>query len=176
MFRRLERILSKILMTISMVFICASTVLVFTAAILRYCFGLSYEWIEEVCRYMCVFVGFSMCGYVAFWGKDITLEFLVGMIKNKKVKWALELFNNISAIAIGFLMARWGWTTWARAANVKTFSQIFPMRLPYSLLPIGFCILIVYCVLKLGILLLDKNTDYFTAANNAEEAPEEDAK
>lgn len=54
----------------------------------------------------------------------------------------------------------WGYATWLGAANQLTLSMLFPMRLPYALIPIGMVCLLIECVLKL-IILIGEGTAYF---------------
>lgn len=152
-------------MSIGIISISLATLLVFIGVIQRYFFGASYTWMEEVSRYLCISIGFALIGHVIFWNRDVTLDVVISLIKSKKVKWFFQVASTTVIGVAAALLTKWGIDAWLNAADQFTMTLIFPLQLPYSFVPIGMAILVIYCVLKLGILLKDRNIDYFESAD-----------
>ena len=165
MAKKIEKILSRILLVVGTICLSAATVLVFASVIARYFFGVSFDWLEETCRYLCVFSAFTLCGNVFFWNSDVTMEFVVNKIKAPKKKLLLQIVVAIIMIVTAGMLAVFGWQTWAGAAGMKTYSTIFPMQLPYSFLPLGMTLVVIFAILKLIVMIRDRNVEYFKTLN-----------
>lgn len=162
---RIQKAISKALMGIGIIFLSIATVVLFIGVVQRYFFSVSYTWMEEVSRYLSVSTGFALIGHVIFWNKDVTLDIVISLIKSKKLKWFMQVVSTAIVGVTAVLLVKWGIDAWSNAGDNLTYTLLFPLKLPYSFVPIGMAILAIYCILKLVILLKDRNTDYFESAN-----------
>lgn len=136
----LGRILGKVEYIILATLMLVTTALLFTNVALRYFFGSSLFWVEEVLRYCIVwitFIGISTC---AKENSHISLDILM-MVLPKKPKAYLKLVVHVvtffASIAICYLSARFVISTY-QAGQVSATIGGFPMYIVYSCLPLGF--------------------------------------
>ena len=116
--------------------------------ILRYVFGLSYEWVEESCRYLILSAVFLVSAPMVYQEKHITLDLI-----SKNIKGRLRIIYNyfstiyVSIIAICFTV--WGIELMLKFRFMQSFSLAFPMWIPYLTLPLGMIFMIFYSFIKI---------------------------
>lgn len=174
---KLEKIIAKIMIAIAVICLSAATIIIFSSAILRYCFGIGWNWMEEVSRYCCIAAAFFLAGHVFFWNDDITLSLVVTILQNKSEKAVriIHIFNAVVVALACVYISYYAWILWYNAAGAVTYSQNFPMRVPYAIMPIGMSLMAVGAVLKLIVLFKDKEMRYMDRKGTEFKKSKEDA-
>ena len=120
-----------------------SVALNFVNVVGRYCFGVSIHWAEEMMLYLmvgCVFLG---NGVVAWSGRQIRMDVIVGMMP-PKARAALDLFSELLFIVTALLIVvfaspvirdLWAFDQRSQSADV-------PLVIPQALIPIGFVLMV----------------------------------
>lgn len=122
------------------------TVLVFVNVVLRYLAGFSLPWVEELSRYMMIWVAYLGAGLALRAGTHVAVELLQDMIPTT---WARVLRTAIAALILVFLAAiAWYGFSYAQFAMRQT-SPVLNVSLGviYLGVPVG-------CVLAAAHLLL----------------------
>ncbi|MBX9840451.1 MAG: TRAP transporter small permease [Xanthobacteraceae bacterium] len=127
-----------------------SVALNFANVVGRYCFGFSIHWAEEVMLFLmvgCVFLG---NGVVAWSGRQIRMDVVVGMMP-AKLRDALYLFSellfiavaaSIVAFALPVLRDLWAFDQRSQSAEV-------PVVYPQAMVPIGLSLMILLVLTRL---------------------------
>jgi TRAP-type C4-dicarboxylate transport system permease small subunit len=135
---------------VSGVLLLASVSLNFANVVLRYFFNASIYWAEEVMLFFmvgCVFLG---SGLVAWSGRQIRMDVIVGMMP-PKVRAALDLFAELVFIATAIAIIVFAWPV---IRDLWTFDQRsqsaeVPLVIPQALVPIGFAIMVLLVAVRL---------------------------
>lgn len=145
MLQRIMDVLEKMLFFVSGLAMLASVGLAFAAVIMRYVFSFSLEWIEEAARYLALFAAFIVAGPVLRNKGHVALDLLVTGLTGARQQ--LHLFAvNLTAFIVGGAILVWG-TELAMQTyeyGVLTASLQFPQWLPYSIVPLGMGILVLF--------------------------------
>ena len=127
-----------------------ATILCFGGVILRYVFGISFEWNEELCRY-------SMIIMVYFWGEamirnkqHIYLSLWADRLKGRAQDWH-RFTTSLLTAALTFPLAIWGFqlVADAYAAELRTMSLIFPLWPAYAIIPTGLSLIFLQAFLDI---------------------------
>jgi C4-dicarboxylate transporter DctQ subunit len=142
--------LVSILRVIAGVLLILSVALNFTNVVGRYVFSSSIYWAEEVMVFLmvgCVFLG---NGVVAWSGRQIRMDVIIGMMP-AKVRDALLLFSELLFIAVAGAIVVFAWPVmrdlWA--FDQRSQSAEVPLVYPQSLVPIGLSLMILLVVTRL---------------------------
>ncbi|PKL02858.1 MAG: hypothetical protein CVV52_09195 [Spirochaetae bacterium HGW-Spirochaetae-8] len=136
----LGKILGKVEYIILATLMLVTTALLFTNVALRYFFGSSLFWVEEVLRYCIVwitFIGISTC---AKENSHISLDILMLVLPQKPkayLKLVVHVVTFFASAAICYLSAQFVVSTY-QAGQVSATIGGFPMYIVYSCLPLGF--------------------------------------
>lgn len=139
--------LSDAIQAVLVVVLLACCSFVFLSVILRYCFNLSFQWTEEIARYLHIWVVLLMLGPLIWTGGHITMDLVLQKMKGPGRKLvrifgelcttALALYTFFySTIYVGKLMK----------TGVRTFSSKFEMWMPTMGVPIGFFFGALFCI------------------------------
>jgi TRAP-type C4-dicarboxylate transport system permease small subunit len=127
-----------------------SVALNFANVVGRYCFNSSIYWAEEVMLFLmvsCVFLG---NGVVAWSGRQIRMDVIVGMMP-KKAREALDLFSELLLIATALLIVVFAWPVihdlWA--FDQRSQSAEVPLVIPQFMVPLGLSIMAVLVIVRL---------------------------
>ncbi|NWF57484.1 MAG: TRAP transporter small permease [Syntrophaceae bacterium] len=157
---RLNNALDKGLMIITGAALLVSTLLTFFGVILRYIFGISYEWNEELCRYCMITIVYLWAGAMIRKKQHISFTLFSDRLspRNQDVH---RFITDLLTLALGLPLVFWGFelVAGARAAELRTLSLLFPLWPAYSIVPIGTILLVVQAILdlfRLGIILFCK--------------------
>jgi C4-dicarboxylate transporter DctQ subunit len=127
-----------------------SVALNFANVVGRYCFNASIYWAEEVMLFLmvsCVFLG---NGVVAWSGRQIRMDVIVGMMP-KKAREALDLFSELLLIATALLIVVFAWPVirdlWA--FDQRSQSAEVPLVIPQFMVPLGLSIMAVLVIVRL---------------------------
>jgi TRAP-type C4-dicarboxylate transport system permease small subunit len=139
-----------ILRVLSGVLLIASVGVNFANVIGRYFFSASIYWAEEVMLFFmvgCVFLG---SGVVAWSGRQIRMDVVVGMMP-EKVRRALDLFAELVFIVTAVTIIVFAWPVirdlWA--FDQRSQSAEVPLVIPQALIPIGLAIMVVLVLVRL---------------------------
>jgi C4-dicarboxylate transporter DctQ subunit len=144
------RALLAILRMLSGVLLVASIGLNFANVIGRYFFSHSIYWAEEAMLFFmvgCVFLG---NGVVAWSGRQIRMDVIVGMMP-EKVRHALELFSELVFIATALTIAVFAWPVIRDLYlfDQRSQSADIPLYIPQALIPIGLSIMAFLVMVRL---------------------------
>jgi C4-dicarboxylate transporter DctQ subunit len=128
----------------------ASVSLNFANVIGRYFFSASIYWAEEVMLFLmvgCVFLG---NGVVAWSGRQIRMDVIVGMLP-ARLRILLDLLAELLFIAAAGLIVFFSWPVirdlWA--FDQRSQSAEVPLVIPQAMIPVGLSIMILLVVVRL---------------------------
>ncbi len=135
---------------ISAVLLCCSVVLNFANIIGRYFFSVSISWAEEIMLFLmvaCVFIG---NGAVAWSGRQIRMDVIVGLMP-PQVRKGFELLADIAFIVTAVALTVFAWPVIVDLANFDERSQAanFPLVIPQALVPIGLSVMALFVAIRL---------------------------
>ena len=144
------RALLAILRMLSGALLVTSIGLNFANVIGRYFFSTSIYWAEEAMLFLmvgCVFLG---GGVVAWSGRQIRMDVIVGMMP-KKVRHALELLSELVFIVTALTITVFAWPVICDLYSFDQRSQSaeIPLYIPQALIPIGLSIMAFLVVVRL---------------------------
>ncbi len=119
------------------------TGIVFVQVILRYVFLSPLSWIEELARYLLVWISCFGAAYGVRKGEHIAVMFLNNMFKGY-MKSALTIFIHILVIILFTVCFMKGIGLSIRQWNVVTPALQIPRTLPYLGIPISFAIMLLF--------------------------------
>jgi C4-dicarboxylate transporter DctQ subunit len=139
-----------VLRVLAGVLLMLSVALNFANVIGRYFFSASFYWAEETMLFLmvgCVFLG---NGVVAWSGRQIRMDVVVGMMP-AKVRAALQLFSELVLIATAMMIVVFSWPVIRDLYNFDQRSQSaeVPLYIPQSLIPIGLSIMAFLVAVRL---------------------------
>ena len=117
---------------------------------LRYVLDLSYQVIEEICRYAIIYGAFLYVGPLIIKGEHLKMDFLQSILKGK-TKAAIHLFNSFLVFA-SFVFLAWAsivWTMSLLSIKVTTVSGVMLMFYPALAIPIGMILGALYSLLQI---------------------------
>jgi TRAP-type C4-dicarboxylate transport system permease small subunit len=147
---KINEVLDKILIVVTSVALVFSTLLTFLGVILRYIFGISYEWNEELCRYSMIIIVYLWAGSMIRKNQHIAFTLFSDHFKGKSQS-VHRLVINLLAVVFGIPIAIWGFQLMSNAmeAELRTLSLLFPLWPAYSIVPIGVLLIVVQAILDI---------------------------
>jgi len=135
---------------LSGVLLVLSVALNFANVIGRYFFSASIPWAEETMLFLmvgCVFLG---NGVVAWSGRQIRMDVVVGMMP-PKARAALDLFSELLFIATAIAIVIFAWPVIRDLAAFDQRSQAadIPLVIPQAMIPIGLSIMAFLVAVRL---------------------------
>jgi len=121
----------------------AMTGIVFVQVILRYVFLSPFSWIEELARYLLVWISCFGAAYAVRKNEHIAVMFLNKMFKGC-MKSALTITIHILVIIFFMVCFIKGIGLSIRQWNVVTPALQIPRTLPYLGIPIGFAVMLLF--------------------------------
>jgi TRAP-type C4-dicarboxylate transport system permease small subunit len=136
------RALLAVLRVLAGVLLAASVLLNFANVVARYFFSASIYWAEEVMLFFmvgCVFLG---NGAVAWSGRHIKMDVIVGMMPPKAREW-LDVFAELVFIAVAITIVVFAWPVIHDLYSFDQRSQSaeIPLYIPQALIPVGLGIM-----------------------------------
>lgn len=119
------------------------TGIVFVQVILRYVFLSPLSWIEELARYLLVWISCFGAAYAVRKGEHIAVMFFNKMFKGY-MKSALTILIHILVIILFMVCFMKGIGLSIRQWNVVTPALQIPRTLPYLGIPISFAIMLLF--------------------------------
>jgi C4-dicarboxylate transporter, DctQ subunit len=110
--------------------------------ILRYLFGVAYDWIDEGARYMTIMITFVGAGVCVRYGAHFSMDALI-QYSPDRIKHLLKLAANLIS---AFIMAVLFYYSWVQILKLQQFGATtpsfrIPMFIPY--LPIGIFTIVI---------------------------------
>ena len=141
--KKLNAHLLRLCRILLIIMVPAMTGIVFFQVILRYVFLSPLSWIEELARYLLVWISCFGAAYGVRKGEHIAVMFLNKTFKGY-VKSALTIFIHILVIMFFMVCFIKGIGLSIRQWNVVTPALQIPRTLPYSGIPISFAIMLLF--------------------------------
>jgi len=141
--KRFNDLLLRLCRIMLIIMVPAMTVIVFVQVVLRYVFLSPLSWIEELARYLLVWISCFGAAYGVRKGEHIAVMFLNKMFKGY-VKSALTILIHVLVIIFFMVCFIKGIGLSIRQWNVVTPALQIPRTLPYSGIPISFAIMLLF--------------------------------
>ena len=136
--------------------VCGALILFMSLAVVlsvvgRSLFNISYDWLEELCRYIHILIVMLGVGLVTYRGDQIVMDLLFKAIKGR-AHIILDLFNHLCILIFMGLGTYWGLlrVTSLMSYGGKTSSKVFYSWQPALTVPMGF---FVGAVLTLAVII-----------------------
>jgi TRAP-type C4-dicarboxylate transport system permease small subunit len=125
--------------------LAAMATMVFANVVLRFTTGLSILWVEEVSRYLMIWLTFLGGGLVLRYGGHVGIDTLQDALPRhgRAIRWAIVVLLGgffVFMVAVG---ARYAWLAWDQTTPVLGV----PAGAVYLAIPIGFALFIAHLAL-----------------------------
>ena len=136
--------------TASGICLLASVAINFVNIIGRYFFSVSIPWAEEIMLFLMVGCVFTGCCAVAWEGRQIRMDVVVGMLP-ANVRQFLALLSELAMIATAAAVAVFAWPVISQLAAFDERSQAanFPLVIPQAMIPIGYSLMAILVAVRL---------------------------
>jgi TRAP-type C4-dicarboxylate transport system permease small subunit len=116
----------------------------------RYFFSVSIPWAEEIMLFLMVGCVFTGCCAVAWEGRQIRMDVVVGMLP-AKMRDLLALFSELVLIATAAAVTAFAWPVITQLAAFDERSQAayFPLVIPQAMIPIGYSLMALLVAVRL---------------------------
>lgn len=130
---------------ICIILLCVLTLMVFASVVLRVCFSISFQFMEELCRYTFIAFIMLMCGPVIWRETHINVDIVLKKLKGRPRK-VLEILNTIMTLAVLIYIVGWSvpWISNIKRFGQLTSSQKFQLWKPNMLVPIGLGLAVLF--------------------------------
>lgn len=137
---------------LSSLLIMAMAVIMTMNVILRYCFHFSFNWGDEILRYMCVYMAFL--GTAAAFhtpGVHVAVTLFVEKLLPEKFRKYARLLSDILTIAFLIVLTYFGFVLCGRimGSGQKSAALRVPMWLIYGIVPVSAILSIVQMLLQI---------------------------
>jgi len=136
--------------TIAGVCLLSSVAINFANIIGRYFFSVSIPWAEEIMLFLMVGCVFTGCCAVAWEGRQIRMDVVVGMLP-VKIRTLLALFSELVLIATAAAVTAFAYPVITQLAEFDERSQAanFPLVIPQAMVPIGYTLMALLVAVRL---------------------------
>lgn len=135
----------------SSMLIMAMAAVMFLNVILRYCVGFSFNWGDEILRYMCIYMAFL--GTAAGWryGAHIGVTLFVEKLLPEKTRKYFRLLADIIAIAFMCIVTYFGviLVTRIMASGQSSAALHLPMYFVYGIVPVCAALSVVQMLIQI---------------------------
>ena len=132
------------------ILLISSVALNFINIIGRYFFSVSIPWAEEIMLFLMVGCVFTGCCAVAWEGRQIRMDVIVGMLP-PKLRDCLHVLSDLVMIATAGAVAAFAWPVISQLAEFDERSQAanFPLVIPQAMVPIGYTLMAFFVAVRL---------------------------
>jgi TRAP-type C4-dicarboxylate transport system permease small subunit len=132
------------------IFLLSSVAINFANIVGRYFFSVSIPWAEEIMLFLMVGCVFTGCCAVAWEGRQIRMDVLVGMMPDK-VRDFFALFAELVMIATAAAVTAFAWPVISQLAAFDERSQAanFPLVIPQAMIPLGYSLMALLVAVRL---------------------------
>ena len=132
------------------IFLISSVAINFANIIGRYFFSVSIPWAEEIMLFLMVGCVFTGCCAVAWEGRQIRMDVIIGMMP-AKVRDLFHLLSELVLIATAAAVTAFAWPVITQLAAFDERSQAanFPLVIPQAMVPIGYTLMALLVAVRL---------------------------
>jgi TRAP-type C4-dicarboxylate transport system permease small subunit len=132
------------------ILLISSVALNFINIIGRYFFSVSIPWAEEIMLFLMVGCVFTGCCAVAWEGRQIRMDVIVGMLP-PKLRDCLHVLSDLVMIATAAAVAAFAWPVISQLAEFDERSQAanFPLVIPQAMVPIGYTLMAFFVAVRM---------------------------
>ena len=136
--------------SLSAILLALSVVVNFANIIGRYFFSVSITWAEEVMLFLMVGCVFTGCCAVAWEGRQIRMDVVVGLMP-APVRKLLALLAELLLLATAALVAIFAWPVVQQLAEFdeRSAAANFPLVIPQAMIPIGYSLMAIAVAARL---------------------------
>ena len=140
-----DRVLLRLNRWLVIIILAAMAMMVFANVALRFLTDTSILWVEEVSRYLMIWLTFLGAGLVLRYGGHIGIDTLQESFPRhaESVRWVIFVFLMAFFGFMVWIGTRYAMLTWGQTTPVM---QI-PVGIVYLAMPVGFALLIVHLLL-----------------------------
>jgi C4-dicarboxylate transporter DctQ subunit len=132
------------------IFLISSVAINFANIIGRYFFSVSIPWAEEIMLFLMVGCVFTGCCAVAWEGRQIRMDVVIGMMPTK-LRDFFNLLSELVLIAAGATVTIFAWPVITQLAAFDERSQAanFPLVIPQAMIPVGYSLMALLVAVRL---------------------------
>jgi len=132
------------------IFLISSVAINFANIIGRYFLSVSIPWAEEIMLFLMVGCVFTGCCAVAWEGRQIRMDVIIGMLP-AKIRDFFHLLSELVLIATAVAIAAFAWPVITQLAEFDERSQAanFPLVIPQAMVPVGYALMGLLVALRL---------------------------
>jgi TRAP-type C4-dicarboxylate transport system permease small subunit len=132
------------------IFLISSVAINFANIIGRYFFSISIPWAEEIMLFLMVGCVFTGCCAVAWEGRQIRMDVIIGMLP-AKIRDFFHLLSELVLIATAVAITAFAWPVITQLAEFDERSQAanFPLVIPQAMVPLGYTLMALLVALRL---------------------------
>jgi len=132
------------------IFLISSVAINFANIIGRYFFSVSIPWAEEIMLFLMVGCVFTGCCAVAWEGRQIRMDVVIGMMP-PKLRDFFNLLSELVLIAAGATVTIFAWPVITQLAAFDERSQAanFPLVIPQAMIPVGYSLMALLVAVRL---------------------------
>jgi TRAP-type C4-dicarboxylate transport system permease small subunit len=132
------------------ILLISSVAINFANIIGRYFFSVSIPWAEEIMLFLMVGCVFTGCCAVAWEGRQIRMDVIIGMMP-AKVRDLFLLLSELVLIAAAAAVTVFAWPVITQLAAFDERSQAanFPLVIPQAMVPIGYTLMALLVAVRL---------------------------
>ena len=136
---------------ISSIFIMAMAVIMTMNVILRYCFSFSFNWGDEILRYMCIYMAFFGTAAAFHYGSHVGVTVFSEKCIPERYRKYVRLFSDIITIVFLMIITYYGFVLVGRimASGQRSAALRLPMYMIYGVVPVTSIISIIHMLLQI---------------------------
>jgi TRAP-type C4-dicarboxylate transport system permease small subunit len=150
--------IQKALSAVLIAFIAVMAVLMFTQVVLRFCFGNSFAWAEELLRFMYIWLVFLGLPVAVYYNDLTRFDVLQQSFKGtpkKILETCIHLISNVM-----FYIIAWGaLRLFTRQLSQRATTMPIPMGVIYLVIPFSAIISFIFIAVKIIMLWADTDFD-----------------
>jgi C4-dicarboxylate transporter DctQ subunit len=106
--------------------------------ICRYVLGFSFIWMDEISRYLGVFIAFLGAAIGVKYGTHFSMDLLYERISSDRFRHMLQVIVNLSCAAIFVMVAYYGWIQATKMWRFGVLTAVLKVPKYWAYLPIPF--------------------------------------
>lgn len=136
------------------------------SVIMRYCFNISYIFLEEAITFAFVFTTFWGIGACLLENEHIIIDFFINKLKfgHKRI---LNIFNYALVLFVNAIIIYYSITWIQKAGRVVSNAMRIQYKYLYYVMPIGFAIGVVCAAIKIIQLLVERDESSTASPENS---------
>jgi len=139
--------LSDAILFVACVLLLVCAAFVNATVFLRYIFHVSFQWAEELSRYLHIGVVVLLCGPLLWTGGHITMDLVLMKLKGPARKIVRIIGELATLVLVSFTFVKSvTYVSSLKATGVLTFSSKFAQWMPTMVIPVGFFFATVFCI------------------------------